>query len=201
MDRILKPAIAIFIFLGALTIHAQSYTTSYSISSTDLQIISLSVNYYYRSNSYVPSSSFDRYQSTLSAMEARYDHNFKILSKEYKNLYDLVLINKVNQAWLISMRSQIIAYSDAHSSNADFGREDVFQSWLKYYTQVFKNENVKNELLCLQSISETIRKLKADFPYDFHTHSRYIELGKAIEELRNANPSEIPSISWKYGLI
>lgn len=199
----------ILLLICHLNLWGQTYNTSTSfitnntsyISSTDITLINLSINYEYNSSkTYVPYYPYGNYGSVLSTLQGRFDRNWKILSQEYGKLLNLKLINKSNKEYLKKARPKIAAYIDAHSGPADFSRSDVFNSWLKYITQIANNPNVKNELLMLQQIKYAIAKLKNDYPHDFHKKSRYIELGKALEELRNASPSKIPDIAWKYGL-
>lgn len=198
----MKKLLLFISILLQLNVWCQNYSTSYLISSTDITLINLSIRYEYNSSkSYIPYSPYESYGNILSTLQGRFDYNWKILSQEYGKLNDLKLVNKSNQAWVDKVRPEIAAYIDAYSGNANLARSDVFYSWLNYVTQVVNNSDVKNELLLLQEINSTIAKLKRDFPYDFYKQPRYIELGKALEELRNCSKSEISNISWKYGLL
>ncbi len=90
---------------------------------------------------------------------------------------------------------------DPKTSKIDWSDDAITESYVKYYTSAFDDAYIKDEISMLQNLDKEINRIKLKDPDGFYKSERYMELGKALEELKICGATEIGKLAWKYGLI
>ncbi len=142
-----------FIILSYLIIltgitHAQFI----SYENTQILIYSVEINYSNSNGSYQPwSPDWNFYGNALAQMQARYDRNHSILSKEYFKLKDLKLINSTNQSTLNNYRAARLSWIYNAITSWDLGNESNTANIRNYCCEIYSYSSIKNEITLLQN--------------------------------------------------
>lgn len=174
---------------------AQSY--SIAIPENQLQILAISVNYYFSATTYKPiNPSLNLQAQALGTIQDRYNFNHSIISSEYRKLKELKLINIENQRFLDQYWKTRIENFDIRPY--DLSLNSNTQNILKYICAIYEYPEIRNEIKLLSECEYELRRLKTSFPSDYYTTKRYRAISKLLQQLATCKTSEIGGLSWEY---
>lgn len=185
--------------LASLTfLQSQGQSVSYIIPEQYNEILILSVSFSYSSSgTYTYSYPFGFYGAALETMQARYDQNHKIISKEYNKLKDLELINKTNQKTLQTYKDQRLDWIYKAGSNWDLGNQDNANKILNYCCEIYSYPSIKKELKLLQKCETELTRLKTKDPDSYLYTPRYRAISKLLSRLADCPTDEIGNLNWE----
>jgi hypothetical protein len=188
---------AFFLVAGIYRVNAQSYSISYS----EISVMSLSVRISYSGSSY--SSPYFNTASALNTLQQRYDYYHKMISNEWGRLEDFDLLNANNK---VTLNNHKIAVRDFFAQNSGLSRIDWAQNGAyaveitNWIGSIYNNKSIKSEISLLKAINSEYRRLKNNDPDNFHKSSRYSELALVLNKLKTCSTSEIGNLAVTYGL-
>jgi len=188
-----------FIILSYLIIltgitHAQFISYEY----TQILMYSVEINYSNSNGSYQPwSPDWNFYGNALAQMQARYDRNHSILSKEYFKLKDLKLINSTNQSTLNNYRAARLSWIYNAIKSWDLGNESNTANIRNYCCEIYSYSSIKNEITLLQNCQNELNRIKYKDPDNYLYSKRYQSIMKTLDKLKNCSTSEIEGMSWE----
>lgn len=186
-----------FLLILLVGIGSTSWAQNYTVTYTQLRIISYSVNITYVNNQYKAPSN---YQGTLNTMQARYDYYYSMVNTAWGKVRDCELINKVNNGVVRRHDREIESYLKPYS-RVDWARNgDAAIKIRNWILSVFDLQNIKTEIQVLQAINKEYNRLKRSYPDDFHKRDRYFELGKVLKLIETCSPNEVGDLGMQYGL-
>ena len=194
----MKSILTSFVFLWIIASKNLSYSQFISYEYTQILSYSLEITYSYSTGSYQPySPDMNFYGNALAQMQARYDRNHAILSKEYYKLKDLNLINVNNKTTLNNYRANRLNWIYNAISTWDLGNESNTSNIRNYCCEIYSYTGVKNELNLLQSCQIELNRIKYKDPDNFLYSKRYNSIMKTLEKLKNCSVEEIKNLSWE----
>ena len=174
------------------------YSTSYiSYEYTEILALSIEISYSYSSGTYQPYSPSGFYGNALALLQARYDKNHAIISKEYYKLKELELINKYNQSTLTNYRNQRLNWVYQAGSTWNVGNETNTAKIINYCCEIYSYPSIKKEIYLLQRCQNEITRLKREDPNNYPLSKRYNSISKVLEKLANCQPEEIGKLNWE----
>ncbi len=175
-----------------------SYSQYISYEYTQILIYSIEINYSNSNGSYQPfSPDYNFYGNVMAQMQARYDRNHSILSKEYYKLKDLKLINSSNQATLEKYKSARLGWIYNAIKSWDLGNETNTANIRNYCCEIYTYTSIKNEITLLQSCQTELNRIKYKDPDNYLYSRRYQSIMKTLDKLKNCSSSEIEGLSWE----
>jgi hypothetical protein len=173
------------------------YSTSYiSYEYTEIMAYSIEITYSSSSGFYQPYSPYVSLGNALATMQARYDKNHAIISKEWGKLLSLDLINLNNKATL-KQHQETISAEVKMNCKGDLGNQAYADGWIEYVTQTFRIQSIKDEILLLQSCQNELTRIKYKDPDNYLYSKRYKSIMKTLDLLKNCSTSEIKNLSWE----
>jgi hypothetical protein len=173
------------------------YSASYiSYEYTEILAYSIEITYSSASGYYQPYSPYMSYGNALATMQARYDKNHAIISKEWGKLLSLELINITNKSTLKQYQETISAQVKMNCKG-DLGNQAYADGWIEYITQIFRIQTIKDEILLLQSCQRELNRIKYKDPDNYIYSKRYKSIMKTLDLLKNCSTSEIKYLSWE----
>jgi len=189
-----KLIISFSILTSAYFSHSQYISYEY----TQILIYSIEINYSNSNGSYQPwSPDYNFYGNAMAQMQARYDRNHSILSKEYFKLKDLKLINSSNQSTLSNYRTTRLGWIYNSIKSWDLGNESNTANIRNYCCEIYSYSSIKNEISLLQSCQTELNRIKNKDPDNYLYSKRYQSIMKTLEKLKNCSTSEIQGLSWE----
>ena len=188
-----------FIILSYFIISTSlTYSQFISYEYTQILIYSVEINYSYSNGSYQPwSPDLNFYGNALAQMQARYDRNHSILSKEYFKLKDLKLINSTNQSTLNNYRAERLGWIYNAAKSWDLGNETNTATIRNYCCAIYSYSSIKNEITLLQNCQTELNRIKYKDPDNYLYSKRYQSIMKTLDKLKNCSTSEIDEMSWE----
>ena len=175
-----------------------TYSQYISYEYTQILIYSIEINYSSSNGSYQPwSPDWNFYGNALAQMQARYDRNHSILSKEYFRLKDLKLINSSNQSTLTNYRIARLDWINNSISTWDLGNDANTANIRNYCCEIYSYSSIKNEITLLQSCQTELNRIKYKDPDNYLYSKRYQSIMKTLDKLKNCSTSEIEGLSWE----
>lgn len=175
-----------------------TYSQYISYEYTQILIYSIEINYSSSNGSYQPwSPDWNFYGNALAQMQARYDRNHSILSKEYFRLKDLKLINSSNQSTLTNYRIARLDWINNSISTWDLGNDANTANIRNYCCEIYSYSSIKNEITLLQSCQTELNRIKYKDPDNYLYSKRYQSIMKTLDKLKNCSTSEIEGMSWE----
>ncbi|MEY3498677.1 MAG: hypothetical protein RL308_346 [Bacteroidota bacterium] len=175
-----------------------TYSQFISYEYTQTLIYSLEITYSSSNGSYQPwSPDLNFYGNALAEMQARYDRNHSILSKEYFKLKDLKLINSTNLSTLNNYRAARLTWIYNSISSWDLGNESNTANIRNYCCEIYSNSSIRNEITLLQSCQNELNRIKSKDPDNFLYSKRYQSIMKTLDKLKNCSTSAIEGLSWE----
>jgi hypothetical protein len=190
------------IILALLIINCSNVYSQYSISYSQLEIVSYSVKISYVNNNFSPDYGYA--SNALQTLQARYDYYYNMMNNAWGKVRYCELINKYNNQKIRDKDREIENYliANNHFRHVDLAQNGDFAIKMsKWMTDVFNDSNIKAEIKLLQSVHNEYYRLKRTYPDDFHKRDRYFELGKVLNLIVDCSPSQIGKIAMEYGLI
>ncbi len=189
-----KLIILFYLIISTSLTNAQFISNEY----TQILIYSVEINYSSSNGSYQPwSPDWNFYGNALAQMQARYDRNHSILSKEYFKLKDLKLINATNQSTLINYRAARLGRIYNAIKSWDLGNETNTANIRNYCCKIYSYTSIKNEITLLQSCQTELNRIKYKDPDNYLYSKRYQSIMKTLDKLKNCSTSEIEGLSWE----
>ncbi len=173
----------------------------YTISYSQLEIITYSVSITYEDNTFYPDYYYTA--SALATLQARYDYYHGMINKAWGKVSFCHLINETNELKIRNKDVEISNYlaQNGHFQSVDWAQNGSFAVKLSnWMTSIFNDAYIQKEVKLLHAINSEYYRLKNNYPDDFYKRERYFELGTALNELKTCEPSEIENISSTYGL-
>jgi hypothetical protein len=189
----MKKIIFLFFLISSVNL---TYSQFISFEYTQILIYSVEINY--TNSSYQPwSPDYNFYGNAMAQMQARYDRNHSILSKEYFKLKDLKLINSSNQATLENYRANRLSWIYNAISTWDLGNETNTSKIRNYCCEIYSYTSIKNEITLLQSCQSELNRIKYKDPDNYLYSKRYQSIMKTLDKLKNCSTSDIEGLSWE----
>jgi len=169
----------------------------YSASYISILAYSIEISYSSSNGFYQPfSPNYASYANILATLQAKYDKNHAIISKELGKLLGLDLINITNRATL-KQHQETISEEVKMKCTGNVGDQEYADGWIKYVTQTFRIPEIKDEILLLQSCQTELNRIKHKDPDNYIYSTRYKSIMKTLDLLKNCRTSEIKSLSWE----
>jgi hypothetical protein len=178
-----------------------SYKAQYTISYSQLEIITYSVSITYEDNAFYPDYYYTA--SALATLQARYDYYHGMINKAWGKVHNCHLINSKNEVKMTNKDIEISNYmiSNNYFTHVDWAQNGSYAIKIcNWMTSIFNDAYIQKEISLLHAVNSEYYRLKNTYPDDFYKRDRYFELGKALNELKTCAPSEIENISSTYGL-
>lgn len=189
-----KLVVISYLILSTNTIYAQSLSYEY----TQILLYSFEIKYSSSNGSYIPwSPDWNIYGDALRQMQARYDRNHSILSKEYYKLKDLKLINTINQSALNNYKTARLNNIYKYISTWDVSNDANFAKIRNYICEIYSYQSIKSEINLLQSCQTELIRIKFKDPDNYIYSTRYQSIMKTLDKLKNCSTSEIEGLSWE----
>ena len=176
--------------------------SQYTISYSQLEIVSYSIKISYVNNNFSPNYGYA--SNALQTLQARYDYYWNMMNNAWGKVRSCELINKYNNQRVRNKDREIENYliANNHFRNVDYAQNGDFairmSNWM---TDIFNDSNIKAEIKLLQAIHNEYYRLKRTYPDDFYKRDRYLELGKVLNLIAECSPSQIGTIAMEYGLL
>lgn len=192
-----KLFILLFVAISFINKGKAQYSASYiSYEYTEILAYSIEISYSSSNGFYQPYSPYVSYGNALATMQARYDKNHAIISKEWGKLLSLDLINITNKATL-KQHQETISAEIKMNCKGDLGNQAYADGWINYVTQTFRIPSIKDEILLLQSCQSELNRIKYKDPDNYLYSTRYKSIMKTLDLLKNCSTSEIKNLSWE----
>ena len=191
----MKKIIVLFFLIFSIS---NAYSQYISYEYTQILIYSIEINYSSSNGSYQPwSPDLNFYGNAMAQMQARYDRNHSILSKEYFKLKDLKLINSVNQSTLNNYRAARLGWIYNAIKSWDLGNETNTANIRNYCCEIYSYSAIKNEISLLQSCQIELNRIKYKDPDNYLYSRRYKSIMRTLDKLKNCSTNEIEGLSWE----
>lgn len=197
----------IFIAFYLLFLFSKSHGQTYSISYSQIEVVSYSIKYSYSNNGSYDYQAGNYYSSEemLATLEARYNYNRKLVTNEWGKLKQCVLINQYNKQGLYAHQTAVDKYfeeNNAALSTVDWAQNGkLAMELVTYISSIYNNKGIKAELQILHNINAEYYRIKNKNPDDFYKSDRYYELAYVLKSLETCSVSEISELAFKYGLL
>jgi hypothetical protein len=187
----------LLLFLICLSFWHNGKTQSVSYLTTEYtEILSYSIEFTYYYETYKPYSPYVSNANILATLQARYDRNYSIISKEWGKLLNLELINVTNKATLKNHK-EVISSEIKAKCNGDLGNQDYANYWIEYVTQTFRVPSIKDEIKLLQKCDAEINRIKYEDPNNYPNSKRYKSISKVLKELESCPTNNIKNLNWE----
>jgi hypothetical protein len=188
-------------FLVAMVLSALQSQSQNAVQPIDVNFfktISNSSNYYYNNNAYITYIPYSINWNN-SGMQTRYDWAVEVLRFENSKFLNLKLINRQQvttlNAWHISVPQGL-----KNLNQVDLSIWTNYTQALAYLTEFFNIPTVRDEIELLHKIDIAIFRLREADPDNFHTSAKFYNLVSLMNEIYNADRSDISKLGYKYGL-
>jgi hypothetical protein len=189
--------ISLYILLSFNNSKAQSYSISYS----EISIMSLSVSITYYGSAY--SSPYFNTASALNTLQQRYNYYYGMINNEWGRLEEFDLLNESNRIILNNHKIDVRNYFAQNNgfTYVDWAQNGQFAvQVVNYIGAIYNYSSIKNEISLLKAINSEYRRLKQNNPDNFHKSTRYSELALVLNKLKSCSTSEIGNLAVTYGL-
>lgn len=132
-------------------------------------------------------------------MQPRYDWALAVLRVENNKFLNLTLINQQNVSilndWHITVPLGL-----KNLSQVDLSIWTNYVEALRYITQFVNIPTVRDEIELLHKIDNAVSRLKIADPDNFYTSPKFYNLVSLMNEIYNAQRTDISKLGYKYGL-
>jgi hypothetical protein len=183
-----------FIFL---TLFLFSLSAFSQVSIEYVNVVTSSTNYTYVGINYQPNSNWmtqsdwNRIQNVMSARQAMYERGHGFCSNEYRKVMNLVLINQSNKDRLITFQKEVKKWAEKNYSNIDLSIESNVNSVINYFTQVYKYQDIRNEIRLLNELNSFYQYINNADPYQVNKGKLYEDFNSVMQELKFYNSSQL----------
>lgn len=176
--------------------YSQTSVSYISYEYTEILAYSISFTYSTSSGTYQHYSPYGSMANDLRTLQARYNRNYEIASKEWGKLLELKLINNSNKATLKYYQNLINSEMKINGSG-NYGIQSYADEVIAFVTQPFRVESIKNEIKLLQKCNNEIARLKYDDPNGYPLSKRYSSISKVLKKLETCSVDEIGKLNWE----
>lgn len=176
------------------------FTKVYSqVSFEYLKIMTSAAQYTYIGITYKPddnwirSSDWNTIADLLSARQEMYERGHSICRNEYVKLMNLVLINQSNKIKLASFQEKVKRWAEANYRNIDLSIQSNVNSVLKYYTALYDDPDIRNEIKLLNELNAFYRELSNSDPYKINKGVGFDVINTVIQEVQTYTSRQLTS--------
>jgi len=176
------------------------FTKAYSqVSFEYLKIITSAAQYTYIGVTYKPeynwirSSDWGTIADLLSARQEMYERGHSICRNEYVKLMNLVLINNSNKIKLASFREKVKRWAEVNYPNIDLSIQSNVNSVLKYYTALYDDPDIRNEIKLLNELHVYYQDIANSDPYKINKGLVFDNINTILKEIQTYTSKQLTS--------
>ena len=120
--------------------------------------------------------------STLNKREENYENNWRLVNSAYSQVMKQVLICKINKAYLESWQNHIEKFLKNLKVDWSVNKNYALQT-RKWILSIYEYENIKNEIMLLNAITENCNRIKKNNPNSFSKNTFFTLLDNTNPDL------------------
>jgi len=145
----------------------------------------------YKPDTYLFKPDYNTLSDVLNTLDQRYEAAHKLCSYEYSKLQKLKLLNRDNILILQKHQTEVAQWAKVNFKKMNLADDRIKSSVLEFITKVYKVESIRNEIILLQSINNSLKILSESDFTDWCKKRAYKDMQSFIDGIKTYQASQL----------